>query len=69
MDSKGRVEALAAGGLKTVTAGDFSLRLEQRADIALWKNRRGDWEGVIRDADSVPPQLRQITEQWRIIHR
>ncbi len=65
LDSEGRVETMAAGGLKHFKAGNFEIKLDQRADIALWKNEQGKWEGVIQGwKGTVPTQLLNITKDW-----
>jgi hypothetical protein len=64
-DQSGRVEALAAGGLKTFKTGDLSIELATRVDVALWKNARGKWRGVLQDYEgAVPEALGRITENW-----
>ena len=65
LDSEGQVEALAAGGLKSVETGNFTIRLDKRLDIALRKNELGEWEGIIQGCDvDIPPQLLNITQKW-----
>ncbi len=64
LDKRGQVDALAAGGLKSVKIGSFIIELEERADIALFKEK-GKWHGVIKGAKgSVPEALTRITKNW-----
>jgi hypothetical protein len=64
MDHRGKVEALAAGGLRCVTAGDLRIELPNRADVALWR-RNGKWEGVLQGCDGpVPEPLVKLTKRW-----
>lgn len=61
----GSLEALAAGGLKRFRTGDFAIKLDQPADIALWRNREGKLQGLLQDWDGpVPAPLSAITDSW-----
>jgi hypothetical protein len=65
LDKTGRLEALAAGGLKHFKVGDFEISLDQRTDFALWLDGQGKWQGVIQNENGlIPPQLSAITKQW-----
>ena len=79
LDASGKVVALAAGGLKSFACGDFRIELEDRVDLALWQDAKGQWQGVIQanvsDAASltgpaagapppIPDALRRITAHW-----
>ncbi len=65
LDNKGRVEAMAAGGLKSFKSTGLEITLNDRTDMALWRNERGKWEGVIQGTeDDVPPELLKITGDW-----
>ncbi len=65
LDNEGNVEAVAAGGLTFFKAGNFVIRLDKETDLALWKNDKGQFEGVIQGvAGEVPPQLLAITKSW-----
>jgi len=65
LDAAGQVEALAAGGLKSIETGDFKISLDKRTDIALRKNAQGFWEGVIQGCDTdIPQPLLNITDKW-----
>lgn len=64
LDKQGEVEALAAGGLKSVKAGSFSITLEKRADIVLIKEK-GKWKGIIKGSTGeIPASLTTITSNW-----
>ena len=70
LNEAGKVQALAAGGLKSFKAGDFEIRLERRLDIAIWRNRNGNWEGVIQGWDGdIPAPLLKITQHWERLTR
>ncbi len=65
LDSEGRVETMAAGGLKHFKVGNFEIILDQRADIALWKNEQGIWKGALQGwKGTIPTQLLNITKDW-----
>ena len=64
-DQRGKVEALAAGGLKSFSAGDWRIELATRTDLALWRNARGKWQGVLQgDEGAVPDPLAKVTGNW-----
>ena len=65
LNQEGRVEALAAGGLKSFTGPGLEIVLEERLDLALWLNEGGQWEGVIQGWEGdMPPALLDITGSW-----
>jgi hypothetical protein len=65
LDEDGNLEALAAGGLQLFRTGDLEIRLNERTDLALWKNAGGKWQGVIQGWDgAVPDALLKITPDW-----
>ncbi len=65
LDEEGQVQALVAGGLKSFKAGDLEILLDERADLALWINQSGEFEGVIQGwKGDIPPQLMGITGNW-----
>ena len=68
LDDKGRIEAMAAGGLNYFRVGDFKIKLNKRADIALWKDNDGKWRGVLKGwKGAIPLQLLAITNNWTLI--
>ncbi len=68
LDESGHVLALAAGGLRSFKSGEMEILLEQRIDLALWTNNKGNYEGVVQDWEGeLPPQLLEITENWERI--
>lgn len=68
LDKEGQVEALAAGGLKQIKTKDFIIDLEERIDLALWKNDHGEIEGVIQGYDGeIPEPLLKITDKWTFL--
>ena len=67
-DENGQVEALVAGGLKSFKAGNVKIDLEERIDLALWKNKKGEWEGVLQGwKKEIPAALLKITKDWKRI--
>ena len=65
LDKNGRVEALAAGGLKGFKVRDFEIYLDKRADVALWTDKKGNWRGVLQGWNgAVPAALLAITTDW-----
>lgn len=66
LDENGNPETLAAGGLKSFKAGTFEIRLDERTDLALWKDPNGKWQGVIQgwQGAAIPDVLLQITANW-----
>jgi len=65
VDEKGKLQALAAGSLKSFRNGDFEINLEERLDIALWVDPEGEWHGVIQGGDGfVPDELAGISNDW-----
>jgi hypothetical protein len=65
LDKNGNLEALVAGGLKSFKVNNFELNLKEPADIALWKNESGKWQGVLQDwTGDVPEELLKITANW-----
>lgn len=65
LDAQGHVEAVAAGGLKRFLAPDISLELSARVDIALWRDKKGEWVGVIQGHDGpIPEPLERMTSRW-----
>lgn len=65
LNRAGKVEAIVGGGLKSFKTGSFEINLENRIDIALWKNDRGKWEGIIQGwKGKIPLELLAITRNW-----
>lgn len=65
LDGKGRLEALAAGALKSFQGGGVSIELPQPIDVAMWRDRRGGWHGVLQGSSGpVPAALAAITADW-----
>jgi len=65
MDKRGRIEALAAGGLKSLSADKFKIELPERVDLALWRDGHGRFHGVLQDwSGTVPAPLRKLSQDW-----
>jgi hypothetical protein len=65
IDPHGTVEALAAGGLKSFSGGNVRFVLPTRMDVALWRDARANWQGVLQGYDgAVPEPLLQLTRKW-----
>jgi hypothetical protein len=68
LNDRGEVQSLAAGGLKSVKCRNFKIDLEERTDIALWINARGEWEGVLQGLKGpIPPQLQSLSNNLVIL--
>jgi len=63
-DDHGKVVAMAAGGLKRFKAGGLSIKLDERANIALKKGPDGRWHGSIQ-SENIPDTLLKITSDWK----
>ncbi len=70
-DSKGNLNALAGSEIKKFSGGglDFDLTNEQSLpDIALWKDSKGQWKGIIQSTkNQLPNELKNITSDWRYL--
>jgi hypothetical protein len=56
---------MAAGGLKSLAVGKTTIELPQRIDVALWKDEKGVWKGVLQDYNGpVPEALQKICREW-----
>ncbi|MEZ5103361.1 MAG: hypothetical protein R2757_02605 [Draconibacterium sp.] len=65
LDQNGNVQALAAGGLKYFKTGKMIIQLDERIDLAFWKNNEGKYEGVIQGTENtIPSQLKSISKKW-----
>jgi hypothetical protein len=65
LDKAGQVVALAAGGLKLFKAGEMTIELPRRADVALWRDAKGGWQGVLLGHEGpIPDELARITRNW-----
>ena len=61
----GKLDAMAAGGLKVFRGGGTSIELSQRADVAVWRGDHGRMHGVLQDwVGPVPDSLSAITDDW-----
>lgn len=61
----GSLEAIAAGGLKSLAVGELAFELPERIDIALWKDEKGVWKGVLQDYEGpVPEALHSMCREW-----
>jgi len=61
----GRLDAMAAGGLKSFKVSNLTIELAERADVAIWHDTDGQWHGILQDLDGpVPEPLERITTKW-----
>ncbi|MCR4824092.1 MAG: hypothetical protein K5849_01915 [Bacteroidales bacterium] len=65
-DDKGKLVAMAAGGLKSFKAGGLSINLPERVNVALKKGTDGRWHGSIQQ-EEIPAALTKITGDWKIV--
>jgi hypothetical protein len=64
-NAAGELQAIAAGALKSFKAAALSIELHQPADIALWRDEKGNWRGVLQGhKGEVPEPLLSITKDW-----
>lgn len=69
LDKNGKLDALAAGELKSFESGDFKITLDRPVDLALWHNNKGEWEGLIQGWEGeIPAQLLALTRNWERIN-
>jgi hypothetical protein len=62
----GSLEAMAAGGLKSFTVVKLKIELPERIDMALWKDDKASWHGVLQNhAGPVPKDLAALTGDWK----
>jgi len=65
LDKGGKLEALAAGALKSFRGGGVTIELPERVDMALWRDNKGNWHGVLQDFNGpVPAALLAFTNDW-----
>jgi hypothetical protein len=65
LDKDGKLEAMAAGGLRHFKAGPVEIKLDQPADVALWRDTKGVWQGVLQDYEGeVPKDLAALCKHW-----
>jgi len=65
LNPAGDLEALAAGGLKSFAAGKVRIELAEPADVALWRDEKGSWRGVLQGHEGpVPEALLALTKDW-----
>jgi hypothetical protein len=65
LDKDGKLEAMAAGGLRHFKAGPVEIKLDQPADVALWRDPKGTLQGVLQGYEGdVPADLAALTSNW-----
>lgn len=65
LDEEGKLEAMAAGGLKSFKGGGIEITMPNRADVALWKDESGVWQGVLQGYNGeVPENLESLCKNW-----
>ena len=65
LDATGQLDALAAGGLSLFRGGGLELNLDVPLDLALWRDARSQWCGVVQDSDAaIPRTLLNLTTNW-----
>ena len=64
LDASGKVEAVAAGALKSLKTDSLTIDLPVRMDLALFKER-GKWRGIVQGyARDLPAVLTELTGHW-----
>lgn len=66
LDDEGKLDALAASDLIHFQGGGLTIKLDNRMDIALWKDQEEKWVGVIQaeKKGEIPDELTKITDRW-----
>jgi hypothetical protein len=65
LSEDGTLEAMAAGGLRHFKAGPVEIKLDQPADVAVWRDPKGAMQGVLQDYQGpVPADLAALTSNW-----
>lgn len=65
LDKQGQLEAMAAGGFKSFVGGGLEISMPVRADVALWKDESGVWQGILQGYEGeVPKSLRRLCKNW-----
>ncbi len=66
LDKDGKLQAMAAGALKSFSGGGLTIELPERVDVALWRDAKGQWHGVLQGWNGpVPAALSAITADWQ----
>jgi hypothetical protein len=47
--------------------GAVKIELKQPVDVALWRNAKGEMEGVVQRAAEVPEELRGLASRWSLL--
>lgn len=64
LDAGGKVEAIAAGALKSFKTDSLTIDLPERMDLAMFKER-GKWRGLVQGYEGdLPAVLTELTEHW-----
>jgi len=65
LDKAGKLEALAGGALKSLRGGGVTIELPERVDVAMWRDGKSQWHGVLQDfSGPVPAALLAFTQDW-----
>lgn len=70
----GKLETLTASGLtRFTTPNETEIRvenLETPADVSLWRDAQGQWQGIFQAAENdVPEALQRLPVNWRFLKR
>jgi hypothetical protein len=66
LSKSGHLQALAAGGLRSFRLGKMRIELDERVDLALWRDSRGRMHGVIQGwSGPIPSPLAAIAADWQ----
>ena len=64
LDENGKVEAIAAGALKSFKTDSMTIDLPVRMDVALFKER-GKWRGIVQGYEGdLPAVLTELAGHW-----
>jgi hypothetical protein len=66
--SKGELLAVAASGLRSMTAGGVSLNLQAPVDFALWRtDAESEFHGVFQGDTPIPKELQELCRDWSML--
>jgi hypothetical protein len=65
LNKSGAVQAIACGGLHKFASDNMVIELAQRIDMAMWRDQKGQWQGVVQGCSGqVPEALSRFTNKW-----
>ncbi|MBQ6109550.1 MAG: hypothetical protein IJK97_15160 [Thermoguttaceae bacterium] len=69
-DPTGSLEMLTAAGLKSFQTQGLELSLAKPADVVLWKDAAGSWQGIYQaEENDLPEELAKLPVNWRFLQK